>query len=64
MVTYDEIKNQEQLVGEQYKSSTTDEDWRDFNSNYNKLGQMLEEFGRTRYRRNVKIDLILDEQDD
>ena len=62
MVTFEEIENQQRLVNEKYTRSITDDEWSDFNSNWNRLGHMMEEFGRVEYNRIRKINIILESE--
>ena len=39
--------------------SDLDKDWHDFNTKMNEFGKAIEKFGRQKYNRNKKIEIIL-----
>ena len=63
MSTFKEIENQENLVNgllEKAFNTDSDEDWLDYVKELNKIGPMIQEYGRN-YRRQKKIKILLSE---
>ena len=60
---YDEIQKEVKILNDKCNIATTDEDWQSWNTQLNKLGKLIEEYGRTRYNRNKKINIILGLED-
>lgn len=60
-MTFDEIQKQEGVVNQIRDSAQTDEEWQNFNTEWNKLGIMIEAYGRIQYNREMKINIILSE---
>ncbi len=62
MITFEDIENLQVIVNEKQKNATTDSQWVEFNSLWNKLGEMIEQYGRKSYQREKKINIILEEK--
>ena len=58
-ITYEQIEKQIEFVNNIWNNAVSDENWQEWNTENNKLGEMLESFGRLRYKRNKKINLII-----
>ncbi|PKQ64708.1 hypothetical protein [Raineya orbicola] len=56
---YDEIKEQVKILNEKFNSAVSEEDWQDWNTQMNKVGKLIEDYGRTSYNRTKKINNIL-----
>ncbi len=62
MITFEDIEKLQVIVNEKQKNATTDSQWVEFNSLWNKLGEMIEQYGRKSYQREKKINIILEEK--
>jgi hypothetical protein len=60
---YDEIQKEVKILNVKYNTATTEEDWLSWNTQLNKVGKLIEEYGRTRYNRNKNINIILGLED-
>jgi hypothetical protein len=56
---YDEIKEQVKILNDKFNSAVSEEDWQDWNTQMNKVGKLIEDYGRTSYNRTKKINIIL-----
>lgn len=56
---YDEIQEQVKILNDKFNSAVSDEDWQNWNTQMNKVGKLIEEYGRTSYNRTKKINIIL-----
>jgi hypothetical protein len=56
---YDEIKEQVKILNNKFNSAVSEEDWQDWNTQMNKVGKLIEDYGRTSYNRTKKINIIL-----
>ena len=56
---YDEIQEQVKILNDKFNSAVSDEDWQYWNTQMNKVGKLIEEYGRTSYNRTKKINIIL-----
>lgn len=56
---YEEIQEQVKILNDKLNTATSEEDWQNWNTQMNKVGKLIEEYGRTRYDRNKKINIIL-----
>jgi flagellar biosynthesis chaperone FliJ len=56
---YDEIQEQVKILNDKLNSAVSEEDWQNWNTQMNKVGKLIEEYGRTRYDRTKKINIIL-----
>lgn len=56
---YEEIKEQVKILNNKFNSAVSEEDWQDWNTQMNKVGKLIEDYGRTSYNRTKKINIIL-----
>lgn len=56
---YEEIKKQVKILNDKFNSAVSEEDWQDWNTQMNKVGKLIEDYGRTSYNRTKKINIIL-----
>ena len=56
---YEEIKEQVKILNEKFNSAVSEVDWQDWNTQMNKVGKLIEDYGRTSYNRTKKINIIL-----
>jgi hypothetical protein len=56
---YHEIQKQVKILNEKMKNAVTDDDWLDYNTQLNKIGKLIEDYGRMRYNRDKKINILL-----
>ena len=56
---YDVIKEQVKILNDKFNSAVSEEDWQDWNTQMNKVGKLIEDYGRTSYNRTKKINIIL-----
>ena len=56
---YEEIQEQVKILNDKLNTATSEEDWQNWNTQMNKVGKLIEEYGRTRYDRNKKINITL-----
>lgn len=56
---YDEIKEQVKILNDKFNSAVSEEDWQDWNAQMNKVGKLIEDYGRSSYNRTKKINIIL-----
>ena len=60
MTTFEDIEVQLAIVNEKQSIAKSDKDWQEYNSQLNKLGEMIESFGKKEYKRVIRINLILE----
>ena len=58
-INYDEIQKQVIILNDKFDNAVTDDDWQEFVTQMNLIGKLIEDYGRTRYNRNKKINIIL-----
>ena len=58
-IKYDEIQKQVKILNDKFDNAVTDDDWQEFVTQMNLIGKLIEDYGRTRYNRNKKINIIL-----
>ena len=56
---YNEIQKEIKSLNDSYNTAITEEDWQIWNTQLNKVGEMIEKYGRMQYTRNKKMNLIL-----
>lgn len=55
----DEIQKQVKILNDKFDNAVTDDDWQEFVTQMNQIGKLIEDYGRTRYNRNKRINIIL-----
>ena len=58
-IKQDEIQKQVKILNDKFDNAVTDDDWQEFVTQMNLIGKLIEDYGRTRYNRNKKINIIL-----
>jgi len=58
-IKYDDIKGQLKILNGKFNNALTDDDWQEYNTQLNNIGKLIEEYGRTKYNRNKKINIVL-----
>ena len=58
-IKYDEIQKQVKILNDKFNNAVTDDDWQEYVTQMNQIGKLIEDYGRNRYNRNKKINIIL-----
>lgn len=58
-IKYDEIQKEVKILNDKFNNAVTDDDWQEYVTQMNQIGKLIEDYGRTRYNRNKKINIIL-----